>query len=216
MSRKTQCPATRQGGAIRPPRPGIPSCGTRHLGSVRSVLAKQGGYQASFLLSFADGSSESSAASPRCGMASLLGLWSHHRLFTGCGHIALPIVLIGASLMVVACRSLLGPPQWAGRLDYGRSTTFTLSLESITETGAAGILQLCATRYRAHAAREPQFLQGDWIAGLPRTTHSRTNDPLCPSSRPSRTRLLGTTGLISGERAHDGQSERTVSILHAT
>jgi hypothetical protein len=39
-----------------------------------------------------------------------LDLWSHHRLCTGCGHIALPIVLIGAPLMAAACGSLLGPP----------------------------------------------------------------------------------------------------------
>jgi hypothetical protein len=45
--------------------------------------------------------------SPRCGMASLAGLSSHR---TDCRHIALPIVLIGAPFMVVACRSLLGPP----------------------------------------------------------------------------------------------------------
>ena len=35
------------------------------------------------------------------------GLSSHR---TDCRHIALPIVLIGAPFMVVACRSLLGPP----------------------------------------------------------------------------------------------------------
>jgi putative transposase len=65
-----------QGAVIRPPRPGAPSCGTRHLGSVRSVLAKQVGYQTSFLLSSATGSRELSA-SPRCGMASVAGLSSH-------------------------------------------------------------------------------------------------------------------------------------------
>jgi hypothetical protein len=54
------------------PRPGYPPTqGSRHLGSARSVLAKQGGYQAAFLLSSAGGSRESSATSPRCGMASL-------------------------------------------------------------------------------------------------------------------------------------------------
>jgi hypothetical protein len=94
----------------RPPRLGAPSCGTRQLGSVRSVLAKQVGYQTSFLSSSKHGSSEPSAASPRCGMASLLGLWSHRRPCTDCGHIALPIVLIGVSFMVVACGSVFGPP----------------------------------------------------------------------------------------------------------
>jgi hypothetical protein len=96
-----------RGGAIRPPRPGAPSCGTRHLRSEQPVLAKQDGYQTRFLLSSAFGSRELSGASPRCGMASLAGLSSHR---TDCRHIALPIVLIGAPFMVVACRSLLGPP----------------------------------------------------------------------------------------------------------
>jgi len=31
------------------------------------------------------------------------------------------------------------------RLDYGRSTTFTVSLEGISETEAAGILKFCTT-----------------------------------------------------------------------
>jgi Homeodomain-like domain len=74
------------------------------------VLAKQVGYQTSFLSSSKHGSSEPSAASPRCGMASLLGLWRHRRPCTDCGHIAFPIVLIGVSFMVVACRSVFGPP----------------------------------------------------------------------------------------------------------
>jgi hypothetical protein len=37
MSRKPQCPVTCHRGAIRPPRPGAPSCGTRHLQSARSI-----------------------------------------------------------------------------------------------------------------------------------------------------------------------------------
>jgi hypothetical protein len=79
--------------------------GTRHLGSLRSVLAKQVGDQLNFLLSSEDGSRELSGSSPRCGMASLAGLSSHCRPCTNCGHIALPIVLIGVPFMV-----LLGPP----------------------------------------------------------------------------------------------------------
>ena len=51
MSRKPQCPVTCHGGTIRPPRPGALSCGTRHLPSARSVLAKRVGYRTSFLLS---------------------------------------------------------------------------------------------------------------------------------------------------------------------
>src|SRR5215475_9700733 len=60
-----------------PPGPGAPSCGTRHLGSVRSVLARQSGYQTSFLLSSAAGSRELSGASPKCGMASVADLSGH-------------------------------------------------------------------------------------------------------------------------------------------
>jgi len=50
-----------------------------------------------------DGSCELAGAPPRCGMASLAGLSSHRRVCTGCGHIALPIVQIGASPKGVAC-----------------------------------------------------------------------------------------------------------------
>jgi hypothetical protein len=44
-------------------------------------------------------------------------------------------------------------PAWAARqLHYGRSTTFTVSLERITDTPAAAIHKFCTTnRYRAHA-----------------------------------------------------------------
>jgi putative transposase len=69
--------ATCQGAGTGPPRRGAPSCGTRHLGSVRSGLAKQVGYQTIFLLSSAAGARELSGASPRCGMASVAGLSSH-------------------------------------------------------------------------------------------------------------------------------------------
>ena len=54
LSRKPQCPVTCRDGVIRPPRGGAPSCGTKHLRSVRSVSAKQVGYQTSS----ADGSCE--------------------------------------------------------------------------------------------------------------------------------------------------------------
>src|SRR5215467_11364305 len=113
MSRKPQCPVTCQGAVIRSPRPGAPSCGTRHLGSVRSVLAKQVGYQTSFLLSSAAGSRELSGASPKCGMASVADLSGHRWPCTDCVHIALPIVMLGPTLVVVACRSLGHRPIWA-------------------------------------------------------------------------------------------------------
>src|SRR5262245_49228241 len=99
MSRKPRCPDTCRDGAILPPRAGAPSCGTRHLGSVRSVLAKQVGYQTSFLLSSAGGSSGLSRAPPKCGMASLAGCLSHR---------GLPIALIGAPFVVVAGSSVRG------------------------------------------------------------------------------------------------------------
>jgi hypothetical protein len=53
----SQATASRYMPRLRPPRHGAPSCGTRHLQSARSVLAKQGGYRTSFLLSSVDGSS---------------------------------------------------------------------------------------------------------------------------------------------------------------
>ena len=81
-----------------------PSCGIKHLRSVRSVSAKQVGYQTSS----ADGSCELSGAPPRCGMACFAGLSSHRRPCTRCGHVALPIVQIGASPKGVAC---LAPPR---------------------------------------------------------------------------------------------------------
>jgi hypothetical protein len=64
---------------------------------------------------------------------------------------------------------------WPRRqLDYGRSTTFTVSLEGITDTQAAGIHEFCATnRYRARASG-PQFLQRDCTARLPRTTRTKS------------------------------------------
>jgi hypothetical protein len=99
LSRKPQCPVTCRDGVIRPPRGGAPSCGTKHLRSVRSVSAKQVGYQTSS----ADGSCKLAGAPPRCGMASVAGLSSHRRPYTHCSHTALPIVQIGASPKGVAC-----------------------------------------------------------------------------------------------------------------
>jgi hypothetical protein len=56
-------------------------------------------------------------------------------------------------------------------LDYGRSTTFTVSLEGITDTQAAGIHEFCTiNRYRAR--KRP--LQRDCIARLRRTTRSKS------------------------------------------
>ena len=69
-------------------------------------------------------------------------------------------------------------------MDYGRSTTFSVSLEGITETEAAGIQRFCTTnRYCAHAPGEPRST-GRCTACLPRTTRSKTNDPQCPYPTP--------------------------------
>jgi Homeodomain-like domain len=86
------------------------SCGTRHLQSVRSVLAKQVGYRTSFGLSSEAGSRELSGALRRGRIASLAGLSSDHRPCTRCRHFALPILLIGATLIMVSHRSLRSPP----------------------------------------------------------------------------------------------------------
>jgi hypothetical protein len=114
-------------------RPTAPSYGTKHLRSVRSVSAKEVGYQTSS----ADGSCELSGAAPRCGMACFAGLSSHRRPCTRCGHVALPIVQICASPKGVACLLLRGPPLQAAPIGLGQSTTFTVSLKGITETQAA-------------------------------------------------------------------------------
>jgi hypothetical protein len=80
------------------------------LRSVRSVSAKQVGYRTSS----ADGSCELSGAPPRCEMASLAGLSSHRRPCTRCGHVALPIVQIGASPKGVACPAPPRPTPQSG------------------------------------------------------------------------------------------------------
>jgi hypothetical protein len=131
--RHPQCPVTYRDGVI------APSCGTKHL---RSVSAKQVGGQTSFLLSSADGSWELVGALPRCGMPSLAGLSSHRQPCTRSGHIALPIVRIGALLKVVACPPAPRPTPQSGDNWTWRSTTLTVSLKGITETEAAGIREL--------------------------------------------------------------------------
>ena len=59
--------------------------------------------QVSYQTSSADGSCELAGAPPKCGMASLAGLSRHRRPCARCGHVALPIVQIGASPKGVAC-----------------------------------------------------------------------------------------------------------------
>jgi hypothetical protein len=69
-------------------------------------------------------------------------------------------------------------------LDYARSTTFSVSLEGITETQAAGIQKSCTTnRYCAHAPGEPRSM-GRCTARLPRTTRSKTHNRQCPYPTP--------------------------------
>ena len=114
----------------RPPRGGAPSCGTKHLRSLRSVSAKQVGYQTSS----ANGSCDLAGAPAGCGMASLAGLSSHRRPSIRCGHIALPIVRLGASPKGVACSAppRRTPQKKAAPIGLRQSTTFTVSLKGIT------------------------------------------------------------------------------------
>jgi hypothetical protein len=139
LSRKPQCPVTCRDGVIRPPRGGAPSCGTKHLRSVRSVSAKQVGYQASS----ANGSCELAGAPPRCGMVSLTGLSSHRRPCIRCGHIALP----RADRRVAQRRCVPGSSaaHQAAPIGLGESTTFTVSVEGIAEMDAAGPHKFCTT-----------------------------------------------------------------------
>jgi hypothetical protein len=79
-------------------------------------------------------------------------------------------------------------------LDYGRSTTFSVSLEGITETEAAGIQKFCTTNLCcAHAPGEPHST-GRCIARLPRTTRSKPMILSAPTLRrgPSMSRLSRT------------------------
>ena len=182
LSRKPQCPVTCRHGVIRPPRGGAPSCGTRHLRSGRSVLAKQVDYQTSFLLSSADGSHELSRAPPRCGMA-LASLSSHHRLCSRCGRINLPIVLIGATR----------PPLWAAtiglllvddfqRIARGRHRDGSCQHSRILHDHRYGAHAVPARRFVLHVCHE-EVAQQLMILNAPPL-------PGAPSaSRPRRTRL---------------------------
>jgi hypothetical protein len=131
MSRKPQCPVTCHGGAIRPRRAGAPSCETRHLRSARSVLAKQVDYQTSFLLSSADGSRELSKVRDGIGKlvepSSPLQPLRPHRSSNRTDWRDPPTTLGGR------------------QLDYCWWTTFSVSLEGVTETEAASIHEFCTT-----------------------------------------------------------------------
>jgi hypothetical protein len=59
-----------------------------------------------------------SGALRRCGMASLAGLSSDHRPCTWRRHIALPILLIGATLIMVPRQSLRRPPALGDRTHW--------------------------------------------------------------------------------------------------
>jgi hypothetical protein len=157
LSRKPQCPVTCRDGVIRPPRGGAPSCGTKHLRSVRSVSAKQ------------VGSCELAGAPPRCGVASLAGLSSHRRPCTRCGHIALPIVQIGASPKGVACPA---PP----RSTPQSGTHWTWPVDDFHRIAqghhreAAWHSRIAHDHPLSHAEPNgPQFLYGDCTVRLPRT-----------------------------------------------
>jgi hypothetical protein len=93
------------------PRRGYPPTGTwrtflrKEAFAIGAIgLGEAVGYQTSFLLSSAAGSRELSGASPNCRHIETLSS------STDCSHIALPIILIGAPLMVVSAASLIVPP----------------------------------------------------------------------------------------------------------
>jgi hypothetical protein len=160
---------------IRPPRHGAPSYGTRHLRLLRSVSAKQVGYQTSFLLSSEAGSRDLSGGSPRCGMPSLAGLSSHHRPRTE------------SCRSACRSRSLHADPSLAHhlrrpQLDDGRSTTFTLSLEGITETEAAGSHKVCTTIAIARKAKRITTPTIRFVLYVCREQPAQiTKYPQCPS-----------------------------------
>jgi hypothetical protein len=146
------------------------------LAPSRSVSAKQVGYQTSST----DGPCDLSGAPPRCEMVSLAGLSSHRRPCARCGHIALPIVQIGASPEVVACPVASAAVHPSKRQGLGQSTTFTVSLAGITET------QAIARRAKRTTIPLPRV---NCLQGL-----SRPGDPA--AIRLPRTKL-GTTAIIS-------------------
>ena len=150
LSRKPQCPVTCRHGVIRPPRGGAPSCGTRHLRSGRSVLAKQVSHLTSFLLSSADGSRDLSGASRSCAIAFLAGLSSYHRPCIRRGRIALPIVLISA----------IGPPVRATAIGLWPVDDFRRIARGRHRAGCRHSQVLHDRRYRAHAPSDPHFLRG--------------------------------------------------------
>ena len=75
------------------------------------------------------------------------------------------------------------PAHHSGRrqLDYCWWTTFSVSLEGVTETDA-GIHKFCTTVAIARTRQATHIsYEAICIARLPRTTRSKTNDPQCPS-----------------------------------
>jgi hypothetical protein len=196
MSRKPQCPVTCQGAVIRPPRPGAPSCGTRHLGSVRSVLAKQVGYQTSFSLSSAAGSRELSGASPSCGMASV----------AGCGLIEPSLTLHRLRPYRSSNRTALRDPR-SGYMPVPRPPTTLGRGDNWTMAGrplppyrsrASPTRKLPAfTNFaRATAIARPQAAHNSYNAIVLHVWHEqpaqKANDPQCPSPtrRPFRESAL--------------------------
>jgi hypothetical protein len=82
------------------------------------------------------------------------------------------------------------------QLEYGRSTTFTVSVEGITETEAAGIHKLCTTIAIAQT-RQANWLYCTSAMNNPLKNHDpRSSAPPADASasRPWRTRLQWTTG----------------------
>jgi hypothetical protein len=91
---------------------------------------------------------------------------------------------------------LLGHPRWR-QLDDGPSTTFTVSLEGIAETEAAGPHKFARPSLSRASAKGITIPTGRLCcASATNNTAQKTNNPQCPSptwrasaSRPPRTRL---------------------------
>ena len=166
---------TCQHAVIPPPRPGAPSCGTRHLGSVRSVLAKQVAYQISIF------------ALVRGWIARVVPRIAKVRDGFRCGLIEPSLTLHRLRPYRSSNRTAWGdprigcipgprPPTALGRGDNwtmaGRRLSPYRSRASPTRKLPA--FTNFARRTPIARASGPQFLQRDWAARLPRTTRSKS------------------------------------------
>jgi hypothetical protein len=154
MSRKPQCPVTCHGGVIRPPRPGAHSCGTRHF-AIGTIGLGEAGRLSDELLALVRRWIELVV---RCVTKVRDGIPCR---FIEPSSTLQPLPPYRFSKVTDwrdphdGCMPIPPPPTALGGRDYGRSTTFSVSLEGITETEAAGI-QKSANRYCTRAS-EPHY-----------------------------------------------------------